>query len=47
MPIQNVSQRCTQDYWIRTIDTICNLFRINNRITRQNAIDRFDELINN
>lgn len=47
MPIQNVQQRCTQEYWLRTIDTICLLKDINNRARRQSALDRFDGLINN
>ena len=46
-PQQNVHQSCTQDYWIRTINTICVLNGVNNNVQRQTAINRFDELINN
>lgn len=46
-PIQNVRQRCTKDYWIRTINTICVLNGVNNDAQRQTAINRFDEIINN
>jgi len=47
IPIQKVRQRCTQDYWLRTICTICVLYGVITKEQRQNAINRFDELINN
>ena len=47
MPLQNLPQKCSRDYWIRSIDTVCILNSIINRVTRQNAIARFEELINN
>jgi hypothetical protein len=45
-PLQNVRQRCSQDYWRMTIDTICFLNGITDRTRRQTAIDRFEALMN-
>jgi len=47
LPRQNKSQKCTLDYWISTINTICVLNNLNNNGQIQIAISRFDELINN
>jgi hypothetical protein len=44
---QNVNQKCSPDYWERTINTICNLKNIIDIVQKQNAINRFDEFMNN
>jgi hypothetical protein len=47
MPLQQIQQKCTPNYWGRVIDTLCMRNQIDNEYIRQVAINRFDELINN
>ena len=46
-PKQLKKKRCSLEYWIYTIDTVCQLEGINDNVRKQNAIDKYDELINN
>jgi hypothetical protein len=44
---QNVNQKCSPDYWKKTINTICKIKGIIDLVQKQNAINRFDEFMNN
>jgi hypothetical protein len=41
------NKRCSRDYWISVINTLCFSYGIKNRTRRQRAINLYDELINN
>ena len=38
-------KKCSLEYWIKTIDTLCILNKINNKARRLEAISKYEKLI--
>lgn len=46
-PNQLKRKYCSIEYWKRSIDTVCQQKGINDHIRKQNAINKYHDLINN